>query len=312
MSKGSRVVQQPALPSPQNLAQQQAEANRITQFTPAGTLQFGEFDAESGQFSPQSGAALTLTETPAQSAIRQLEEIGAVELASTGATLAGQIPRSPLTTEGLTERPQFDLSGVSAVPAEQDRAALEQRFADRSLELLRPELERIEERRDQDLANRGIPEGSEQFTDIQDRYGRYRGDLLSALASDAITQADALSGQRFGRDLTRRALERQDVTDRFAYDNMLRQAQLGERQALRQQAQNELVSMLTGQMLQAPILGNFVQPDRVDVLGPYAMQQQAAQHAAGIRSQDRAASLGALGNVVGAGAGAFGPGGFFT
>lgn len=301
MSKGSRVIQ-PQLPSPQNLAQQQAEANRITQFTPAGTLQFGDFDAESGQFSPQSGAALTVTETPAQSAIRQLEEIGAVELASTGATLAGQLPRSPLTTEGLTERPAFDLSGVSAVPQEQDRAGLEQRFADRSLELLRPELERIEERRDQDLANRGIPEGSEQFIDIQDRYGRYRGDLLSSLASDAITQADALSGQRFGRDLTRRALERQDVTDSFAYDNMLRQAQLGERQGLRQQAQNELVSMLTGQMLQAPLLGNFVQPDRVDVLGPYAMQQQAAQQAAGIRSQDRAASLGALGNIAGAAA----------
>ena len=86
---------------------------------------------------------------------------------------------------------------------------------------------------------------------------------------------------------------------------MLRQAELGERQALRQQAQNELVSMLTGQMLQAPILGNFVQPGQVDVLGPYAMQQQAAQHAAGIRSQDRAASLGALGNVVGAGISAF-------
>tara|TARA_R100000963_G_C4629451_1_gene94895 strand:+ start:93 stop:971 length:879 start_codon:yes stop_codon:yes gene_type:complete len=186
---------------------------------------------------------------------------------------------------------------VSAVPQEQDRAGLEQRFADRSLELLRPELERIEERRDQDLANRGIPEGSEQFIDIQDRYGRYRGDLLSSIAGDAITSADALSGQRFGRDLTRRALERQDVTDSFAYDNMLRQGELGERQALRQQAQNELVSMLTGQMLQAPILGNFVQPGQVDVLGPYAMQQQAAQHAAGIRSQDRAATLGALGNV---------------
>lgn len=301
MSKGSRVIQ-PQLPSPQNLAQQQAEANRITQFTPAGTLQFGDFDAESGEFSPQSGAALTVTETPAQSAIRQLEEIGAVELASTGATLAGQLPRSPLTTEGLTERPAFDLSGVSAVPQEQDRAGLEQRFADRSLELLRPELERIEERRDQDLANRGIPEGSEQFIDIQDRYGRYRGDLLSSIAGDAITSADALSGQRFGRDLTRRALERQDVTDSFAYDNMLRQGELGERQALRQQAQNELVSMLTGQMLQAPILGNFVQPGQVDVLGPYAMQQQAAQHAAGIRSQDRAASLGALGNLAGAAA----------
>tara|TARA_R100000315_G_scaffold29282_1_gene11590 strand:- start:645 stop:1898 length:1254 start_codon:yes stop_codon:yes gene_type:complete len=288
----------PAQPSPQALANAQAEANRITQFTPGGNLLFGQFDAETGEFAPRSGTALRVQETPAQSALRQLEEIGGVELASTGATLAGQLPTTPLTAEGLTARPEFDLSGVSQIPQAQDRGALEQRIASRGLELLRPELERTEERLAQDLANRGIPEGSEQFIDIQDRYARQRGDLLSSLAFDAIAQAEAQEAAEFGRGLTRRGLERQDVTDRLAYQNQLRQAELGERQALRQQAQNELTGMLTGQMLQTPALGNFVAPAQIDVLTPYNMQQQNALARAQLASQDRAARYGALGSLA--------------
>ena len=288
----------PAQPSPQALANAQAEANRITQFTPGGNLLFGEFDAGTGEFAPRSGTALRVQETPAQSALRQLEEIGGVELASTGATLAGQLPTTPLTAEGLTARPEFDLSGVSQIPQAQDRGALEQRIASRGLELLRPELERTEERLAQDLANRGIPEGSEQFIDIQDRYARQRGDLLSSLAFDAISQAEAQEAADFGRGLTRRGLERQDVTDRLAYQNQLRQAELGERQGWRQQAQNELTGLLTGQMLQTPALSNFIAPPQIDVLGPYQMQQQNALARAQIASQDRAAKYQALGNAV--------------
>ena len=295
----------PAQPSPQALANAQAEANRITQFTPGGNLLFGEFDAGTGEFAPRSGTALRVQETPAQSALRQLEEIGGVELASTGATLAGQLPTTPLTAEGLTARPEFDLSGVSQIPQAQDRGALEQRIASRGLELLRPELERTEERLAQDLANRGIPEGSEQFIDIQDRYARQRGDLLSSLAFDAISQAEAQEAADFGRGLTRRGLERQDVTDRLAYQNQLRQAELGERQGLRQQAQNELTGLLTGQMLQTPALSNFIAPPQIDVLGPYQMQQQNALARAQIASQDRAAKYQALGNAVGTAAGGY-------
>ena len=156
MSKGRETVYQ-QLPAPQNLAAEQAAANRITQFSPAGNLFFGQFDAPSGEFTPESGRALRVQETPAQSAIRQLQEIGGTELAATGATLAGQLPLSPLTAEGLPERPAFDLSGVSPIPQEQDQAALEQTFANRALQLLQPELERVEERQAQDLANAGIP-----------------------------------------------------------------------------------------------------------------------------------------------------------
>ena len=180
MSKGRETIIQ--APQPQDLAAQQAAANRITQFSPAGNLFFGDFDAESGQFTPTSGSALRVDETPAQQAIRQLQEIGGVETAATGAQLAGQLPTTPLTTAGLQERPQFDLSGIRGIPQDTDQAALEQTFANRALSLLQPELERIEDRQAQDLANAGIPEGSEFATDVQDRYGRQRADLLSSLA----------------------------------------------------------------------------------------------------------------------------------
>ena len=297
MSKGRETIIQ--APQPQDLAAQQAAANRITQFSPAGNLFFGDFDAESGQFTPTSGSALRVDETPAQQAIRQLQEIGGVETAATGAQLAGQLPTTPLTAEGLQERPQVDLSGISGIPQDTDQAALEQTFANRALSLLQPELERIEDRQAQDLANAGIPEGSEFATDVQDRYGRQRADLLSSLAFDAIRQGEARQADIFGRDMTRRQAERADVTDQISYQNMLRESGLGERQLLRQQAQNELVGLLTGQMLQTPQISNFVQPGQIDVMGPYAMQQQNSLQRAQLASQDRAAALGSIANLAG-------------
>jgi hypothetical protein len=297
VSKGRETIIQ--APQPQDLAAQQAAANRITQFSPAGNLFFGDFDAESGQFTPTSGSALRVDETPAQQAIRQLQEIGGVETAATGAQLAGQLPTTPLTAEGLQERPQFDLSGIRGIPQDTDQAALEQTFANRALSLLQPELERVEERQAQDLANRGIPEGSEQFVDINERYGRQRADLLSSLAFDAIRQGEARQADIFGRDMTRRQAERADVTDQISYQNMLRESGLGERQLLRQQAQNELVGLLTGQMLQTPQISNFVQPGQIDVMGPYALQQQNSIARAQIASQDRAAALGSISNLAG-------------
>jgi hypothetical protein len=242
VSKGRETIVQ--APAPQNLAAEQAAANRITQFSPAGNLFFGDFDAETDQFTPTSGSALRVQETPAQRAIRQLQEIGGVETAATGAQLAGQLPTAPLTAEGLQERPQFDLSGVRGIPQDTDQAALEQTFANRALSLLQPELERIEDRQAQDLANAGIPIGSEFATDVQDRYARQRADLLSSLAFDAIRQGEARQADIFGRDMTRRQAERADVTDQISYQNMLRESGLGERQLLRQQAQNELVGTI--------------------------------------------------------------------
>jgi len=297
VSKGRETIIQ--APQPQDLAAQQAAANRITQFSPAGNLFFGDFDAESGQFTPTSGSALRVDETPAQQAIRQLQEIGGVETAAVGAQLAGQLPTTPLTTAGLQERPQFDLSGIRGIPQDTDQAALEQTFANRALSLLQPELERIEDRQAQDLANAGIPEGSEFATDVQDRYGRQRADLLSSLAFDAIRQGEARQADIFGRDMTRRQAERADVTDQISYQNMLRESGLGERQLLRQQAQNELVGLLTGQMLQTPQISNFVQPGQIDIMGPYALQQQNAIARAQIASQDRAAALGSIANLAG-------------
>ena len=102
MSKGRETVYQ-QLPAPQNLAAEQAAANRITQFSPAGNLFFGQFDAPSGEFTPESGRALRVQETPAQSAIRQLQEIGGTELAATGASDIGwAVASQPIDSGRIT------------------------------------------------------------------------------------------------------------------------------------------------------------------------------------------------------------------
>jgi hypothetical protein len=311
VGKSSSSPAVPQQPSPVELAEAQARANRITQFTPGGTLEFGT-STPTGGFTPEGGRALRLTETPAQKAIRQLQEIGGITLGGVGAQLAGQLPTTPLTAEGLTARPDFDLSGVRAIPGEQDQAALEQQYTSRALELLQPELQRTEERQIQDLANIGQPEGSEFFEDVQRRYGNQRASLLSAIAQDAIGRGEARQADVFGRELTRRQAERGDVLDRIGYGQQRRQSELAERVGLRQQAQQELTGLLTGQMLQTPQLANFVPPGQIDVLGPYAMQQNAALQRAQIASQDRAATLGALGSLGGGALGGWAQGGFRT
>jgi hypothetical protein len=311
VGKSSSSPAVPQQPSPLELAEAQAKANQVTQFTPGGTLQFGTSTPE-GAFTPEGGKALRLTETPAQKAIRQLQEIGGIQLGAVGAQLAGQLPTTPLTAVGLPEFSEFDLSGVRAIPGEQDQAALEEQYASRALELLQPELQRTEERQIQDLANIGQPEGSEFFKDVQRRYGQQKASLLSAIAQDAIGKGEARQASIFGRELTRREAERGDVLDQINYQNMLRQAGLAERTGLRQQAQQELTGLLTGQMLQTPQLGAFFKPGAVDVLTPYAMQQQAALQQAQIASQDKASTLGALGTLAGGALGGWASGGFKT
>ena len=134
--------------------------------------------------------------------------------------------------------------------------------------------------------------------------------MLSAIAQDAIGRGEARQADVFGRELTRRQAERGDVLDRIGFDQQRRQAELAERVGLRQQAQQELTGLLTGQMLQTPQLANFVPPGQIDVLGPYAMQQNAALQRAQIASADRAATLGALGSLGGAALGGWAQGGF--
>jgi hypothetical protein len=63
-------------------------------------------------------------------------------------------------------------------------------------------------------------------------------------------------------------------------------------------------------MLQTPQLANFVPPGQIDVLGPYAMQQNAALQRAQIASADRAATLGALGSLGGEALGGWAKAGF--
>ena len=83
----------PPVPDPNQLIQQDAAANRITQFTPYGNLLFGSV-GDQGQFVqgevPEDGLAAAFTqETPFQSQLRMLQENVGLGLGATAAQRLG-------------------------------------------------------------------------------------------------------------------------------------------------------------------------------------------------------------------------------
>ncbi len=76
--------------------------------------------------------------------------------------------------------------------------------------------------------------------------------------------------------------------------NAARTQGLSEQSSIRQNQFNELASLLGLQQVQAPGFENFIQPGQVDVMGAFAMNQQAQQNAFNTQNQRYNAGLGGL------------------
>ena len=184
----------PPVPDPNQLIQQDAAQNRITQFTPYGNLLFGSV-GDQGQFVqgavPEDGMAAAFTqETPFQSQLRSQQEALGLGLATEAGQqfdqLAAQTPFD--FTQGL---PQFQFQDATNLPAfqsqlpgagtgptslnvpdnlptlptdfEDTRRQVTQSVFDRQLGLLQPEFTRQREALEQNLADRGLPIGGEAY-----------------------------------------------------------------------------------------------------------------------------------------------------
>lgn len=139
-------------PNPAALAQQQAQLNRINQFTPFGNVQFG-----GGQFDPN----VTVTQSPEAQKLSQLLIPGAFNIAE-------QFSGQPF-----------------------DRGKFEESVTQRSLGLLEPELERQETALRTRLAASGNPlatSGAESPGAAQalERFGTQRRELELAAALEGV------------------------------------------------------------------------------------------------------------------------------
>jgi len=294
----------PPVPDPNQLIQQDAAQNRITQFTPYGNLLFGSV-GDQGQFVqgqvPEGGSAAAFTqETPFQGDLRGLQENLGVGLATEAGQqfdqLAAQTPFN--FTEGLPEYSFQDATNLPALPTdfEDTRKQVTKSVFDRQFGLLQPEFTRQREELAQNLANRGIPIGSEAFNQATNRLDTQQSEQTQRLAQAADVAGGQEASRTFGMTLQARNQAIADQLRANDLSNMARQAQLNERIGLRQQGFNELAALLGGPQIQQP---TFFAPSAVNTLGANQLAQSGAANAYNQQMAGYGSDLGGLFDLAG-------------
>ena len=282
---GKKAPKPPPVPDPAALVAAQAEANRISQFTPQGNLLYGTVTDDGGfAFDPSASTRATMvTETPFQQEFRARQEAIGRLLADRALDRARGLDAGRLDTAGLP--PGFDGADPDALRGRAEQAAYR-----RALDLHDPEIERQENRLRQSLANRGLPiapgsAGGDEFRQFLDAGNRARQDAAHAAVAQGGAEAD-------------RAFNRAGAARSQAF---------AERAALRQQQFNELAALLGGQQIAPAGLPNFAPGAPVDVLGANALAQRAGldRYNAELREMDRFRR--SLGGALGQAAAIFRP-----
>ena len=291
----------PPVPDPNALIQQDAAANRITQFTPYGNLLFGSV-GDQGQFvqSPDGAAAFT-QETPFQSDLRALQENLGIGLATEAGQqfdqLAAQTPFD--FTQGLPEFQFQDATNLPELPTdfEDTRRQVTKSVFDRQLGLLQPEFTRQREDLAQNLANRGIPIGSEAYNQAINRLDTQQSEQTQRLAQAADVAGGAEASRTFGMTLQARNQAIADQLRANDLSNMARQAELNERIGLRGQQFNELAALLGGPQIVQP---TFFAPSAVNTLGANQLATSGANNAFNQAMANYGSAQGGLFDLAGA------------
>lgn len=107
----------PKPPDPAKLIEEQAEANRISIFTPRGDLRFGQL-GEQGQFVPDLEGTASFIDLPPDAArALQLQQELARILSGKALNQANQLPGNPPSFKGLPAVPtSLDFSGLTGLP----------------------------------------------------------------------------------------------------------------------------------------------------------------------------------------------------
>ena len=292
MSKKSQP-KPPAAPDPRQIAETEAEFNRIDQFTPFGSLTYGGPSRNQAtlQLSPE---LQNLFGMQTQSDTNLL---GSALRAQPG---IDQLLSSPLNAEGLPSLQAPDFSGLAQLPQNFDayRGDAERAFFDRSAGLLNEQFGRQEEDLRQTLANQGLQsEGNAFRTEFGD-FNRRRGETFQNLANDAVL----FGGQEASRSLAEQmGLRQQGIGEgQQGLQNAasIRGQLLGERGALRSNQFNELASILGLQQTQTPGLQNFFAPGGVNTTDAFGLNQASQQNSFNQRSASARAAKGEFSDLL--------------
>lgn len=170
----------PPAPDPTALAQQQAQFNRVDQFTPYGNL----------TYSGPNRSTATMSFSPEMQGIHDARMGVSRELLANALTKAGNLPTSPIGRD------------FSA-----DAAHVEQATFDRARGLLDPVFATERRRLEQQMFDQGLPMGSEAFGSEFDRFDTRQDEAYLKAALDSVGAGRQEHSRLFGMDLTARQSE---------------------------------------------------------------------------------------------------------
>lgn len=220
MGKGSSKA--PTPPDPYKTASTEAQFNRLDTYSPSGSgVRYGYTDAN-GRFiqgvAPEGRqSAVSTVESPWEQRIRQTLEPASVNLV--GRIVSDNIDNMPEAARAGA------LPGVTSVP---DRGTVAQSIYDRTLSMMRPEIDRQNSRLLTNLQARGIPVGGDAFNEAMESQQRNTQDTVARLAMDADIAGGQEQTRLFGLGATQfgQGMDRQ-TTD-FAQQASARQGAIAE------------------------------------------------------------------------------------
>ena len=258
----------PAPPDPAELAREQAEANRVTTFTPFGNINFGTV-GEGGEFIPTengSQAAVQVNPTELQTQTLGLQQQTEFDIANQLQDRVANLPQGEIDISGLPElRTDFSQQGQE----------LEDATFQRAMGLLSPVFDQREEQLRSQLRNQGLVAGSEAFDDEFGNFSRSRNEAELAAAFDAVGAG------------------RNEQSRLFGLNTGARNQGFSEQSFLRNQPFNELSAALSGSQL-GQFQGQPLNVPGVDVLGANALNLKAQNNAFQAQNQARSDILGGL------------------
>ncbi|MDJ0512822.1 MAG: hypothetical protein QNJ62_05195 [Methyloceanibacter sp.] len=296
---------------PNEVIRSQAAANRITQLTPQGNQIFGTIDAQ-GNFVPNTGdqSGLLIEESPFQQRFRQGFEDLALTLQESAAPRIQNLPLTPIDTSGLPAlRGELDFTGLSELPQSSDFADLaqqaEQATFDRAAGLLNSQFDRQRDTLQQELANRGAPEGGELFNDRLGLLQESQNEALTRAALDSVLAGRQEQQRLFGNALASRGQGLNERLAEISTANTGRAQGLQEQQSLRATELGELANILGLQPVNPVGVQNFFPPAGIDVTGAFGLSQNADIARANAASQAQNSLLSGLFGLGSAGIGLF-------
>jgi hypothetical protein len=188
--KGPKV---PQAPDPIATIEAQKKAQQVAQYTPEGNLIFGEIDPVTGAFKQRNTDAMQIQESEFQKQSRLQRETLATELMAQLGGENGVLQNVRGSSDISSVLPQYGNIGNLGMSLpnlsqdfSQDATRVEQATFDAAKTRLQPEFERQKQNLEQQLADQGLPRGSQAFNEALNRLERSQGDQLNKLSLDAV------------------------------------------------------------------------------------------------------------------------------